>query len=208
MSIHPCLVLGLGPVYPNAITASFRAFTVISIPFAILSQTLFIHCVPDRFIIKDSMYIPPTIVRNSVMSPVCSRDRRRRRRCPRSYSRSRCSRWNRERHHRRPCPPPFPCAPPREGVCGAPWNVDGCRDKSIIKVPVPVTKVRYLESIRVPDLVLPPLPPPPPRHPRRFDSWANPAGCNGWMTGGGGGCCTRERTHPHYVCDCDCTEMM
>lgn len=36
----------------------------------------------------------------------------------------------------------------------------------IVEVPFPVPNVTYLDPIRVPDMVLPPMPPPPPRRPR------------------------------------------
>lgn len=74
-----------------------------------------------------------------------------------------------------------------------------CGDR-IIKVPVPITKVKYLEPIRVPDLILPPMPPPPPRRPRQMMMMPDNGGM---MSGGGNYCnCRPERNHPHYECVC------
>lgn len=69
----------------------------------------------------------------------------------------------------------------------------------IIKVPVPITKVKYLDPIRVPDLILPPVPPPPPRRPRQMMMGGGGMG----MGMGGNYCnCRSERNHPHYECVC------
>lgn len=58
----------------------------------------------------------------------------------------------RRRRRRRRCIPRSQWFPP----CGPPGQV----------VEVPVPNVTYLDPIRVPDMVLPPMPPPPPRRPR------------------------------------------
>lgn len=80
----------------------------------------------------------------------------------------------------------------------SPWGPRGCTDK-IIKVPVPITKVKYLDPIRVPDLILPPMPPPPPRRPRQMMMMP---GNMGNMMGGNYCNCRPERNHPHYECVC------
>lgn len=104
------------------------------------------------------MYIPPMIIpkkegccdEQKPNLPCCEnvmgiypsdrRHRRRRRRCmPRSPWGPRRSPWG----PRRPGPPGH-----------------------VVEVPFPVPNVTYLDPIRVPDMVLPPMPPPPPRRPR------------------------------------------
>lgn len=76
--------------------------------------------------------------------------------------------------------------------------------QQIIKVPFPITKVKYLDPIRVPDLILPPVPPPPPRRPRQM--MMGGMGGGGWggggMGGGGNYCNCQETNNPRYDCVC------
>ena len=106
---------------------------------------------------------------------------------------SRSPRWRRRRHSPRWRP-----RSPR------------CHDQ-IIKVPIPITKYKYLDPIRVPDLILPPLPRPPPRRPKGMMIGGPPmmgggkyCNCRGRGCGDCSPCrgCGEGSGHPHYKCVC------
>lgn len=65
----------------------------------------------------------------------------------------------RHRRRRRPCSP-------RHRLPWMPPIPPGGPPGQVVEVPFPVPNVTYLDPIRVPDMVLPPMPPPPPRRPR------------------------------------------
>lgn len=132
------------------------------------------------------MYIPPMIIPKK---EGCCDDQQQRLPCcenlmavyPPNYQPGcRSPRW---RRRRRWCPP-------RRRRC----------DDNIVEIPVPITKVRYLDPIRVPDLILPPLPPPPPRRPRYMMGMGMGTGTN--VSGGNYCNCQRGNNHPHYECVC------